>query len=160
MVFASSGVSADAWQFGTAETYLTTYSADATCPDIDNWEYSLDYFQVPLLDVQIICEFKDDSGQAVDFAFTYYLHIELWKKNPPEYIEFYDANSYSENDNSANWANLPNVHQQSLSVEIVWIPPQVNQMYKCTLTAYLKNFYPEPDVDDTESDSWFITCVD
>jgi hypothetical protein len=156
MVLTSSSVSAANHNFGTAITELWYDSVDATCPEIDDWEYSLSEEEEYYLDVEITCQFKDDSS-PVDFTFNYILEIELWQQNPPMSISLWGVDDWRVTDNSANWLNVPVVHQDILSEEIAWISPQENRMYKCRLTAYIYN--DEFEISDEESDSWFITCV-
>lgn len=159
MVGASSGVSAVSHNFGTATTDLTNNSATATAPAINNWVYSLEVELAAALDVEVTCEFTDQVNGDIEFSFYFILTIDLWQETPPVYIDHYDSHAWTEsNEWSSNWVNVPVVHSDTVSVEISWQPSIENRMYKCALDVYIENI--DADVIDTDSESWFITCVD
>jgi hypothetical protein len=86
--------------------------------------------------------------------FFFFLIIDVWTVNPSQYDSHYDSDIWSVDDTSANWANSPVVHDDTLEVEIQFFPPSTNYKYKCTIDVYIEN--EETDVNDTDSSSWFI----
>jgi len=161
MVLASSGVTAAPvnHNFGTGVTELWIDSVNATCPSINNWEYSLNEQQHPYLDVEITCQFEDHVNDAINFTINFILVIEVWQESPPQFVSMYGGDDWKiTNDNSSFYNNFPFVYEDTLSKEICWLPPAANRMYKCELTVYINNY--REDISDDESDSWYITCVD
>jgi hypothetical protein len=158
MVTASSGVAAVLHNFGTATTELEDDDVTATAPVINDWEYKLEVELAAYLDVEVTCQFKDKAGAVDDFSFYFLLTIDLWEVSPPQFYQPYGTDSWSElNEDSTNWANVPVIHEETLSIEIAWIPEPHEYMYKCTLDVYITN--DDVPVSDSDQETWFITCA-
>lgn len=160
MVCASSSVSAVGKNFGTATTDLWDDSVNATAPDISDWVYSHDEWKSGVLDVEITCEFVDNTNQDLEFTFTYLLTIELWQVFPypdGEFIEITGTDRWNDTNWSSNYLNAPVVHTDTLSVEIAWYAPG-SYKYKCILDVYICNI--NATVMDADSETWWITMAE
>ncbi len=152
MVMASTPVSAS---FGTASVEISDESADATCPDIQNWHYSRSQVGDDYYPVYVDCVVNDVTTKSVEFSFTFHLKIELWLEMEQVYLSDYDEDAWSEsNEDSAFYPNPPAPPTSStISVEIQW-RGEPNFMYRCFLTVYIYNL--DKEVGDLESDYWDI----
>ncbi len=142
--------------FGTAEVDLDDTSADATCPSISDflWDRS-DEGDDDWMDVEISCEFRDSTSNDTKFNFNIQLVVELWYISPSQFKGPTWSDSWTVDDYSRNWINVPVVHQDTLSISILWRPPASNEKYRCELFVSIEN--EDADVIDAESDAWFIT---
>lgn len=158
MVIATSSASAALHNFGTATTDLYDTSVQAYAPNIQDWAYSLETEQAPILDVEVICEFEDHSNSQFMFQFTYLLNIELWQVNPPQIVEQYDFDVWNVYDDTANWGN-GRIHSNTLSITIDYYAPGTYQ-YKCILEVHIWNYKDAENTISAEaSDTWWITMA-
>ena len=153
LVIATSYTSANyVKDFGTVVAVLQDDAVSATCPDIQDFDYSISQCDNDdHLDVNITCIFTDDANGAYNFSFNFLLWVDLWDANTQSKLRFWGDDEWAVVDeNSAFWLNQN--HTQNISVTIFH---QTNWFYKCYLDVYIINL--DADVSDFDSVSWNIT---